>query len=161
MRLKAFSSVVLPEPVPPETRMFRRQRAAISSRRATAGIMLPFATMAAKSSFFLVNLRMEMQAPSSASGGKITLTRLPSGRRASQSGLEFVDAPADRRHHLLRHHGGMLRIAEAHVDFCSLPRTSMNTVSGPFTMMSLIESSRSSGSSGPKPTMSSVSSWAS
>ena len=65
-----------------------RHRAAISSRRATAGTMLPFATMAAKSSFFLVNLRIEMQGPSSASGGKITLTRLPSGSRASHSGLD-------------------------------------------------------------------------
>ena len=141
--------------------MFSRHRDAISSSRATAGFMLPFATMAAKSSFFLVNLRIEMVGPSSANGGKITLTRLPSGRRASQSGLDSSTRRPIVATIFCATIAAWSQSRNRTLDFCSLPRTSMNTVSGPFTMMSLMVSSRSSGSSGPKPTMSSVSSCAS
>ena len=68
--------------------MFSRQRAAISSRRAIGRRhRCRTRPAAAKSMAFLANLRIEMQGPSSASGGKMMLTRLPSGRRASTIGL--------------------------------------------------------------------------
>ena len=46
-------------------------------------------------SLSFLNLRMVSVAPSIASGGTITLTREPSGSRASQIGEDFVDATTD------------------------------------------------------------------
>ena len=60
MRDRALSRVVLPDPVPPEMMMLSRQRPAISSTRATGGVMAPNSTSLAKSMGFLVNLRMDM-----------------------------------------------------------------------------------------------------
>ena len=88
MRDSALSSVVLPEPVPPEIRMLSRQRAAIFSSVAIAGEMLPLAAIVSSVIVFLENLRIEIDAPSIASGGMMMLTRLPSGRRASTSGRD-------------------------------------------------------------------------
>ncbi len=51
MRLSAFISVVLPEPVPPEMITLRRERLAISSTRATCAVIEPNATRRAKSIF--------------------------------------------------------------------------------------------------------------
>ena len=112
MRDRALSNVVLPEPVPPEIRMLSRQRAAIFSSVAIAGEMLPFCAMMSRVIVFLENLRIEIEAPSIASGGMMMLTRLPSARRASTSGRDFVDAAADARddlgrdvHQVLRRRG--------------------------------------------------------
>src|SRR6266849_3485011 len=82
----ALSRVVLPEPVPPEIRMLSRHRAATFNTVAIAGEMEPFATIVSSVMVFLENLRIEIIAPSSASGEMMMLTRLPSGRRASTSG---------------------------------------------------------------------------
>ena len=95
IRHMAFSSVVLPEPVPPEIRMLRRPRPAIFSTVAMSGEMLPCRAITSSVISFLENLRIEMVGPSMASGGMMMLTRLPSLRRASTSGVELVDAAAD------------------------------------------------------------------
>src|SRR5438552_2500293 len=69
MRESAFNSVVLPEPVPPEMRMLSRQREAILSTVAIAGDIEAFAAMTSSVIDFLENLRIEIDAPSIASGG--------------------------------------------------------------------------------------------
>ena len=84
----ALSSVVLPEPVPPDTTRFSRQRAAMRSTVAMAAEMLPWWTIWSKPIWRLPNLRIDTEAPSMASGGMMMLTRLPSSRRASQIGLD-------------------------------------------------------------------------
>ena len=84
----ALSSVVLPEPVPPDTTRFSRQRAAMRSTVAMAGEMLPWWAIWSKPIWRLPNLRIDTEAPSMASGGMMMLTRLPSSRRASQIGLD-------------------------------------------------------------------------
>ena len=89
IRDSALSSVVLPEPVPPEIRMLSRQRAAIFSTVAIAGEMLPLLRHHVerdRSSWRTCGSRST--APSIASGGMMMLTRLPSGRRASTSGRD-------------------------------------------------------------------------
>ena len=48
-----------------------------------------------------------------ASGGAMTLTREPSGRRASQIGLRFVDAAADLADDALADVEQLLVVAEA------------------------------------------------
>ena len=91
--VSVLSSVVLPEPVPPEISVLTRQRPTILSSSAPAGVMVPNLTNCSSLSLSLRNLRMVSEGPSSASGGTITLTREPSGRRASQIG----DASSTRR----------------------------------------------------------------
>src|SRR5690625_5831132 len=86
-RDNAFNRVVLPEPVPPETTIFKRHDAAISRTRCMAIDMVPRAESLASVRSLRENLRIEIAAPSIASGGRITLTRLPSGKRASTIGL--------------------------------------------------------------------------
>ena len=83
----AFSSVVLPEPVPPEMRMFSSawmQRVEevdrLGRQRADAGPCPPASAASARTSGSSAAGR------ESESGGMITLTRLPSGRRASTIG---------------------------------------------------------------------------
>ena len=88
--------------------------------------------------------------PSMASGGAITLTREPSGNRASQIGLRFVDAPADLADDTLAdvHQLGELSANRTPV-LIILPLTSMKVAPAPLTMMSAMSSRASSGSSGP------------
>ena len=82
----AFSSVVLPEPVPPEMRMLscawthRRRKSTDSSESE------PRLTMSWRLSRFRENFRIVTSGPESESGGMIAFTRLPSGRRASTIG---------------------------------------------------------------------------
>src|ERR1044071_2313177 len=86
IRDMAFSSVVFPDPVPPEIRILSRHRAAIFSTVAIDDDMLLLAAMMSSVIDFLENFRIETEAPSIASGGMMILTRLPSGRRASTHG---------------------------------------------------------------------------
>ena len=96
-----------------------------------------------------LNLRMVSAGPSSASGGAITLTREPSGRRASQIGEDS----STRRPIWLTMRWQMLRscwLSRKRMPvFWILPLTSMKTVPEPLTMMSAMSSRASSGSSGP------------
>ena len=157
----AFISVVLPEPVPPEMITFSRARPATSSTRATCWVSEPKLTSLAKSIDFLLNLRIEIYGPSSASGGKTILTREPSFSRASTIGLDSSMrrpiAEAMRWEMLATCVASRKRMS----DSVTLPRRSMNTRFGPFTMMSVMLSSSSSSSSGPSPSMSWASSAAS
>ena len=89
-----LSSVVLPEPVPPEISTLQRTRPMIAS------------SVALRRGWTLSDELVEREAvllefangeggPSIERGGAITLTRLPSGKRASQIGLELIDPPSD------------------------------------------------------------------
>jgi hypothetical protein len=75
---KAFSIVVLPEPVPPEMMMFMRLAPAILSSVAIFSDIDPKPRIMSSVIGFSENLRMEMAVPRSESGGTMTLTRLPS-----------------------------------------------------------------------------------
>ncbi len=82
-----LSRVVLPEPVPPEMTMLRRPRTQALMKSRTAGVNVPKAMRSASLNGSLENLRIVSMAPSSAMGAMTALTREPSGRRASTSGL--------------------------------------------------------------------------
>ncbi len=157
----AFIRVVLPAPVPPEISTLSRAREPISSTVATGLEIEPLAISISSVMRRRANLRIEMQAPFSASGGKTMLTREPSARRASTIGL----LSSTRRPTAAAMRWAMLAACAASrkrtLDSRILPRCSTNTRSGPLTMMSVMVSSSSSGSSGPRPSMSSTSSPAS
>src|ERR1035438_7759257 len=76
----AFSSVVLPAPVPPDTIMFNLAFTAASSRRIMPGVSAPLATRSSGISLSVPKRRIDSNAPSTASGGMMALTREPSLR---------------------------------------------------------------------------------
>jgi len=76
----------LPEPVPPDTTVFTRQRPMICRICAPSGVIEPNFTNCSSVSLSLLNLRMVSAGPSTASGGTMAFTREPSGKRASQIG---------------------------------------------------------------------------
>ena len=99
----AFSSVVFPEPVPPDTMILRRQRAEdFQGAGDIAREIDPAVTRCEKLSICRENLRIDMRRPVEASGGMMMLTRLPSGSRASSMGSSRRRAP-DRGSDALRH----------------------------------------------------------
>ena len=82
-----FSSVVLPEPVPPEITMSNRPRMHAARKLATCGVRVPKLIRSSAVYGSAENLRTVSAAPSMAIGGTTALTRLPSGSRASTIGL--------------------------------------------------------------------------
>ena len=93
--------------------MLQRTRPMIFSTSAPSGEMAPNLTSWSSVSLSFLNLRMVSAVPSIDSGGAMTLTREPSGRRASQIGLEFVDAAADLADDALADVEQLLVVAEA------------------------------------------------
>ncbi|MNZ97326.1 hypothetical protein D3C78_1165590 [compost metagenome] len=85
---RALSSEVLPELVPPLTRMLQRACTAISRMRQISVLKVPSLTRSCGVSGSLRNLRMDTEGPSMDSGAMMTLMRPPSGRRASTMGLD-------------------------------------------------------------------------
>ena len=81
-----FSSVVLPEPVPPEMMMFSRALIAPSRSMTISGVKALKFSRSSSFSGLAPKRRMETQAPSSASGGMMALKREPSAIRASTIG---------------------------------------------------------------------------
>ena len=87
MKLESvFSSVVFPEPVPPEMMMLSRAFIAASISRSISGVKALNRSRSSWVSGFEPNIRIVRTGPSSASGGMIALTREPSGSRASTIG---------------------------------------------------------------------------
>ena len=82
----AFSSVVLPVPVPPEMRMLSLPLTHDARNCAALGEIDPKLIRSSIVYGSRANLRIVSVGPRSASGGMIALTRLPSGRRASTIG---------------------------------------------------------------------------
>ncbi len=83
----AASVVVLPLPVPPVTRMFRRATTAPRRSRSMRASSVPSRTSSSPSSTREPNRRMVSVGPSRLRGGMIALTREPSGSLASTMGL--------------------------------------------------------------------------
>ena len=77
----------MPEPVPPEMMTLQRPLTQALRKSRTWGLIVPNAIRSRSVNGSAANLRMVSIAPSSAIGGITALTRLPSGRRASTSGL--------------------------------------------------------------------------
>ena len=84
---RTFRKVVLPEPVPPDTKTFRR--ASMHERRNSniSGVEVPKLIRFWTVYGVLENFRIVMTGPISDSGAMIAFTREPSGRRASTRGL--------------------------------------------------------------------------
>ncbi len=93
---RTLSVVVLPEPVPPETKMFRRASTQALRKSNISGVAVPKRIRSSTVNGEAANFRIVMTGPTSESGGMIALTREPSVRRASTIGLRLVDAAADR-----------------------------------------------------------------
>ena len=87
-RDRAFMNVVLPAPVPPLTRMLSRAFTPIRRAAAIAGERTWRSAIASRLVPRMMKRRIEIAAPSRARGGMMTLTREPSGRRASTMGLD-------------------------------------------------------------------------
>jgi hypothetical protein len=83
---RQLSSVVFPEPVPPEMRMFSRDRTIARRTVTMSDVSDPRRMRSSTVSGLRPKRRIESSGPSSASGGMIALTREPSGRRASTIG---------------------------------------------------------------------------
>ena len=144
-----FRSVVFPVPVPPLTTMFRRPRTHRLMKCAVCGVHVPKLMRSSTLYGSVANFRMVMNGPPIDSGCTMTFTREPSGSRASTIGL----ASSTRRPTWLTILSMMRRRCVSSTNFTSLitsrPLRSTYTRFGPFTMTSVIDSSRSSGSIGP------------
>ena len=82
----AFSIVVLPEPVPPEMRMLSFAWTHARKNSASSFVSEPVAMRSFIVILSVRNFRMVIVGLFGATGGMITLTRDPSGRRASTIG---------------------------------------------------------------------------
>src|SRR4030088_2094377 len=86
---RMLRSVVLPEPVPPETRMLNLARTHERRNDMSSGLDdLNRLTTSAGPHLSLADLRIVRHGPLRAIGGMTTLTREPSFRRASQIGVD-------------------------------------------------------------------------
>ena len=91
---RALSRVVLPAPVPPAISRLRRASTMPARSGSRALGKSPCFTRPSRSSPWWWNLRMEITTPSRASGGTMTFSREPSGRRASTMGrLSVIGRP--------------------------------------------------------------------
>ena len=77
--------------------MFSRATTQARRNSAISGVIEPKRIRSSTRSFSLENLRMVIVGPTSEMGGMTTLTREPSGRRASTIGRGLVDVAAERR----------------------------------------------------------------
>jgi len=147
----AFSVVVFPLDVPPETRMLRRRRTASVRYDAAVADTVPFRTRSSGVSGRAENRRIVSTGPATAMGGITACTREPSGKRASTSGVaRSIRLPSGATSRSIN-----TRISSASskrtVVRSSLPSRSIHTPRVPFTMTSLTRSSRRSGASSPSP----------
>ena len=151
-----FSSVVLPEPVPPETMMLLCCSTQMRRNSIIAGEALWLATSVSGVITVRLKRRMVMVGPFSATGGMMALTREPSGRRASTSGEDS----SMRRPSGATMRSITLRMASSSENAsgtcCSLPLRSTKMSVALLTMISLISGSVISLSRGPRPTASST-----
>ena len=88
--------VVLPEPVPPETKTLSFASTQTRMNSNISSVAVPNRMRSSTVNGLAENLRMVITGPTSESGAMMQFTREPSGSRASTLGLELVDPPADR-----------------------------------------------------------------
>ena len=156
--LRALSRVVLPPPVPPHTAMFLRERTAQANSCAMGSVMLPICTSSSRENELLRNLRMVRAVPTSETGGITTLTRWPWGRRALTMGCCSSTLRPRGETTLSTTRRSCSSLSKHSRAGCRAPSRSKKTLPGPLTMISVTESSASSGSKGPSPTIMSTSS---
>src|SRR6266851_5782822 len=135
-------SVVLPVPVPPLMRMFLRARTYSSRWFARARSRVPARIRSSISKWRVLNLRIVSVTPRRLQGGMIAATRLPSGSRESRMGLDSEISSPRRRAIFFTATIRDRSPRDTPGTCCRKPCFSMNTRSGPFTITSLIESSR-------------------
>ena len=142
---RALRSVVLPAPVPPDTRMLSRAPTAHASRATTAG-----GAKAARGTARAPKRRTVRQGPSTASGGTMALTRDPSARRASTRGDErSMRSPRGATTFSMR--CSMAGVSRTMGTRSSRPARSTHTRPGPLIMTSVTSGSARIGSRGPRP----------
>ena len=150
-----FNVVVLPEPVPPDTIIFRRAFTQARRNSAISSLRVPKLIRSFTERGSFVNLRIVTQGPIRDNGGTMAFTREPSDRRASTSGDDSS---------IRRPRGATIRsimvIRWALSWNCTLvswifPFRSTNILWGPLIITSVILSSFNSGSMGPNPRISS------
>ena len=83
---RTLSVVVLPEPVPPETKTFRRASTQALRKSNMSAVAVPNRIRSSTVKGEAENFRIVITGPTSDSGGMIALTREPSVRRASTIG---------------------------------------------------------------------------
>ena len=93
----ALSSVVLPEPVPPQTSRLQRRRTARPSSSASGAVSVPFSTSSSGLNPRRRKRRMVRTGPSSASGGTHDVHARAIGQAGVDERLRLVDAAAERR----------------------------------------------------------------
>ncbi|GGW36707.1 hypothetical protein GCM10010320_15240 [Streptomyces caelestis] len=152
---RAFSSVVLPVPVAPETMTlnFACTRPASRYSMGSSSEPRPISSCSVKERG---KRRMVSVAPVRERGGMMTLTRSPEGRRASTIGFD-----SSTRRLTVETIRSIVCISwsfEAkRIGSCSTrPPRSTKIASGPFTMISVMEASSRSGSRMPRPSASST-----
>src|SRR4051794_38752333 len=151
-----LSVVVLPEPVPPDTKTLRRASTHAFRKSNISGVAVPNRIRSSTVNGDAANFRIVITGPMSERGGMMALTREPSARRGATIGLD-----SSTRRPIGAMIRSMIRITWSSfwkTTFVSsiLPDRSMKIWRGPLTMISVTDSSRRSGSSGPRPMISSV-----
>ena len=155
---RMLSSVVLPAPVPPEISTLSRDWTMALSMSTIGWVTLSVRSRSSALSASRLNLRIERWGPSIASGLMIAFTREPSGRRAStmgeESSIRRPTAQTIRSMTWSRCRSSWKRTSVR----SSRPFRSMKTCLKVLTRMSEMAGSWISGSSGPRPKISS-STW--
>ena len=157
----AFNSVVLPEPVPPEIRILTRQRAAMSRNCAICSDKFLLPTIMSSVIFCLGNLRIEMVPPFKHQRRQHDIDAAAIGEPGIDHRARLVDPPANRRWRYAARYAqraGHYETARWSFPACRAARHRYRTDRS--TRISVTSSSWSSGSSGPRPTISSVNSSA-
>ena len=152
---RVFSSVVLPEPVPPLMTIFRRAFMAPSRNMTISGVNAPNLRRSSRVSGLEPKRRIVSDGPSSASGGMIAFNREPSGSRASTIGDVSSTRRPTRETIRSRICSKWSLSRNVTSDLIMRPFFSRKTFFGPLIMMSATPSSFSRSSSGPKPKASS------
>ena len=118
--VRQLSIVVLPEPVPPQTRRLSRARTTAWRNSAISVVSVPLRSRSSMVSGWRPKRRMDKTGPSTASGGMIALTREPSGSRASTIGEDsstrrptLAYNPPDHVEQMLRRPGNSRRLDTA------------------------------------------------
>ena len=142
--MSAFSSVVFPDPVPPETRMLRRERNTCSASRNTSSGRAPCATRSSAEKARLPKRRTVMATLGLAGGTQIA-TREPSSSRASTMGELAGSKPKGRAMWMAaRNRADSSRRGASWAVNC--PARSTHTLPGPLIMISLTSGSSSTSS---------------
>ena len=88
--------VVLPEPVPPETKRLSRASMHACRNSNISGVAVPNRIRSSTVYGVCENLRTVMTGPTSDSGSMMALTREPSGQAGVDARARLVDPPAER-----------------------------------------------------------------